>query len=178
MLLKGYRITEILPCIVNPEWIRMKTGLSDDVGEVLPYLNAQLKNATYNAKTQSLTFRFKEGQMFVTIFPSAINLAQVPTKEDGERALNELQELINETWKRRNTITPLYEKSELKAREVLDLLPNTNCRECGLPTCFAFAMAIVKGQKHPKDCPPLNKLEFAEEKDALLTLLQNVGLEE
>ena len=67
MLLKGYRITEILPCIVNPEWIRVKMELTDDISEVFPYLNAVIKDATYNSKIRSLTFR-KETKL-ITLLP-------------------------------------------------------------------------------------------------------------
>ncbi len=40
--------------------------------------------------------------------------------------------------------------------EVYKLLPQTNCRQCGLPTCLAFAVAVMQGQKRLADCPPLD----------------------
>lgn len=39
--------------------------------------------------------------------------------------------------------------------EVYRLLPQTNCTECSLPNCLAFAAAVVKGSKKPADCPYL-----------------------
>jgi len=48
MLLRGFEIRQVLPCIANPEWIRVKAELTDDISEVLPYLNAILKGAVYN----------------------------------------------------------------------------------------------------------------------------------
>jgi len=33
------------------------------------------------------------------------------------------------------------------------LLPGTNCRQCLLPSCMAFAVAVVKGEKKPRECP-------------------------
>ena len=74
ILLREWRITEVLPCIVNPDWKRIKTELSDDISEVLPYLNAIISDAVYNPNGKSLTFRFKG--MLVSLFPRAINLAQ------------------------------------------------------------------------------------------------------
>jgi hypothetical protein len=36
-----------------------------------------------------------------------------------------------------------------------DVLPKTNCRDCGFPTCLAFAAKVVS-EKHPlRDCPHL-----------------------
>ena len=37
-----------------------------------------------------------------------------------------------------------------------DILPKTNCRDCGFPTCMAFASMVVS-EKHPiKNCPHLS----------------------
>ena len=89
--------------------------------------------------------------------------------------MNELRELINKTWERRGEITPVYEKRTLRAKDILALLPKTNCGECGLPNCFAFAMAMVRGQKKLTDCPPLQ--QHRENMEALKELLKTVGLE-
>ena len=38
-----------------------------------------------------------------------------------------------------------------------DILPKTNCKDCGFPTCMAFASMVVS-EKHPiKNCPYLTK---------------------
>jgi hypothetical protein len=39
--------------------------------------------------------------------------------------------------------------------EVYKLLPKTNCRDCGLAACLAFAVAVMQGQKRLADCPHL-----------------------
>jgi len=106
-------------------------------------------------------------------------VGQVLYEEDAIKVLDYLTELINDTWERRTNITPIHErKGEIKAKDILNYLPKTNCRDCGLPTYFAFAEALLKGQKCLRDCSPLSKSEFAENKDALLKLVQTVGLEE
>ena len=55
----------------------------------------------------------------------------------------------------------------MNALEVLKHLPRTNCRECGLPTCLAFAAAVVAGQKRLRDCPFLLPEVAARLDDAL-----------
>ncbi|MFZ5650663.1 MAG: DUF3786 domain-containing protein [Bacillota bacterium] len=37
--------------------------------------------------------------------------------------------------------------------EVYKLLPKSNCKQCELPTCLAFADAVIKGQKGLDNCP-------------------------
>ncbi len=37
--------------------------------------------------------------------------------------------------------------------EIFKLLPKTNCGECGVPTCLAFAMNLAAGRKELSACP-------------------------
>lgn len=39
------------------------------------------------------------------------------------------------------------------AMELYKILENTNCGECDVPTCLAFAAAVFRGEKSLKDCP-------------------------
>jgi ArsR family metal-binding transcriptional regulator len=34
----------------------------------------------------------------------------------------------------------------LKGLQIYSLLPKTNCKKCGYPTCLAFAMALAQGK--------------------------------
>jgi acetyl-CoA decarbonylase/synthase complex subunit gamma len=41
----------------------------------------------------------------------------------------------------------------LTGLQVFKLLPNTNCKECGYPTCLAFAMKLAAGKESLDKCP-------------------------
>jgi hypothetical protein len=41
--------------------------------------------------------------------------------------------------------------------EVYKLMPKTNCGDCGVSACMAFAAAIIKREKQLADCPYLDK---------------------
>lgn len=43
--------------------------------------------------------------------------------------------------------------------EIYKVLPKTNCGLCLLPTCLAYAAAVVAGNKKITDCPSLSPLE-------------------
>jgi ArsR family metal-binding transcriptional regulator len=170
MLLHDYKITNVGRSFCNPKWIAVKAELSDDISEVLPYLNAVVKNAVYTPEVQNLNLKIDIGA--ISLMPREINVGQVTCEEDGIKVLDYVKNLINDTWESRTGITPVYKrKGEMKAKDILDFLPRTNCRECGLPTCFAFAVALVKGQRRLQDCPTLSKSESAEDKEALARLL-------
>ncbi len=42
----------------------------------------------------------------------------------------------------------------LTALEIYKLLPKTNCKECGFPTCLAFAMQLASGKAGIEKCGP------------------------
>jgi len=45
----------------------------------------------------------------------------------------------------------------LTGMDIYKLLPKENCKECGLPTCLAFAMQVAAKQKALSDCPRLSE---------------------
>jgi ArsR family metal-binding transcriptional regulator len=177
MLLQDYKVTKVRRNLCNPEWIAVAAELSDDISEAFPYLNAVVKNAVYTPEAPNLNFKMDAGA--ISLMPREMSVGQVTCEEDAIKVLDYVKEMINDTWEKRASITPVYErKEEIKAKDILDLLPKTNCRDCGLPTCFAFAVALLKGQKRLRDCPALSKAEFAQDREALARLLQTVSSEE
>ena len=48
-------------------------------------------------------------------------------------------------------------KSGINNLEILKFLNKSNCKECGVPTCLAFATALINGEKKLSDCPHLSK---------------------
>jgi hypothetical protein len=53
-------------------------------------------------------------------------------------------------------------KSVFTALDVYKILPQTNCSKCLLPSCLAFAAAVVAGRKKLQDCPDLDPGNIAE----------------
>jgi acetyl-CoA decarbonylase/synthase complex subunit gamma len=45
----------------------------------------------------------------------------------------------------------------LSGLEIYKLLPKTNCRECGFPTCLAFAMKLAAKQAELASCPHVSE---------------------
>lgn len=41
--------------------------------------------------------------------------------------------------------------------EIFKFLPKTNCKECGFPTCLAFAMALAAGKTELAKCPHVSE---------------------
>jgi acetyl-CoA decarbonylase/synthase, CODH/ACS complex subunit gamma len=66
----------------------------------------------------------------------------------------------------------------LTGLEIYKLLPKTNCKDCGFPTCLAFAMKLAAKQASLDDCPHVSdeaktKLESASAPPIRLVELEN-----
>jgi ArsR family metal-binding transcriptional regulator len=174
MLLQSYKITRTLACLADPEKIRVIAELSDEIHEVLPYLNTILKGCIYNHPANTLTIK-KDGKL-LTLHFNHITLAKVEDEKEAEEILKWLMDLINGTYEKRDQIEPDYSKgADLKALDIFKLLPGTNCKECGELACLAFAVKLVGQDIDVTRCTPLFSGEFQGKQKVLLELLQAAG---
>jgi len=176
MLDRPIEITHVLPCPADPGKIRFHAEPPSDLRGALPYLNAVIPGAIYNHAALALTFH-KEHRI-ICLYPRRITGAKADDVEDARAVLDWLRELINETWSRRGEIEPCYDRRErLTALAIYKLLPATNCRRCGLPTCLAFAVGLAAEDRSIMQCPPLFDAPFAGKRDVLLRMLCDAGYE-
>jgi ArsR family metal-binding transcriptional regulator len=159
MLLTSYR-KEIFRPECNPSFqsLHCIAHLDQDVGEALPYLNSVLGGFEYFKDPPAVTFRI-HGKI-ITVQPREIAVNALKDEEEADKILAWLKREINEAWDKRDKIGPRYEGApKPKVLEILKLLPKTNCRDCGFPTCMVFATMVAQGVKDSRDCP-----RIAEEK--------------
>jgi ArsR family metal-binding transcriptional regulator len=155
MLLRTYT-KEIFRPECNPSFqsLHCIAHLDEDIREALPYLNSVLGGFEYFKDPPAVTFKL-QGKI-ITVHPREIAVNALRDEEEAEKILAWLKREINEAWERRTEIKPSYEGApKPKILEILKLLPKTNCRQCGSPTCMVFATKVAGGVKGPKDCPPL-----------------------
>ena len=110
----------------------------------------------------------------MTVHPREIAVNALRDEEEADKILEWMKREINEAWENRDKITPSYEGApKPKILEILKLLPKTNCRECGQPTCMVFATLAAQGVKDAEDCPALTE----DKKRLLQTYLARFGLD-
>ena len=157
MLLKTYDL-EIFnsECMPGAMAVHCFAHLDQDVGEAIPYLNAVLGGFTYIKDPPTVTFK-SQGKL-ITVHPRKIAINALKDEAEAKKIVEWLKREINDAWDKRDTIDPSYESTPRPSiMEILKLLPKTNCRECGQPTCMVFATQVAEGAKGPEDCPPLDE---------------------
>ncbi len=136
-----------------------------DISEVMPYLNAVMDNPRYDHDNRILIVR--EDEQAYAIRPHEINIARANNWQEAQQLASGIVEKINGIWQEREGITPRLSERKIPAViNIYKLLPGTNCKECGYPTCLAFANDLGQGKVFPENCPPLS----GQGKDKILTL--------
>ena len=146
--------------IVRPECNHSFTSVfcyvnfTENIKEVLPYLNANLGGFEYIIEPPSVTFKV-HGKL-ITVHQKQIAINALKDEEEAAKIAGWMVREINETWKNRDEIVPTTDTpKKISMPEILKNLPNTNCKECGEPTCMVFAVRLRDEIKSPSDCPYL-----------------------
>ena len=141
MLLNSYTKEFVRPeCRPEAQSVHLVAHLDQDIGEVIPYLNAVLGGFQYINDPPCVSFRL-QGKL-IAIHSRKICVNALSDQSEGEKIVEWLRQEINDIWERRGEIQPRFESApKPKVLEILRLLPKTNCGECGQPTCMVFAVA-------------------------------------
>ena len=175
MLLQSYHLDVFAPpCDPGAERWTVKAALDDDIGDVLPYHNAILKGAIYNHPARALTWRM--GGHSIAIRPREIAISNLLDQDVAATEVKHVVDIVNRTWDRRAEITPSIEmRRRLKPMEVYKLLPATNCKVCGQPTCFTFALQLTAGEVEIERCAPLFTETFHYMREKMMMLLEGTA---
>jgi ArsR family metal-binding transcriptional regulator len=154
--LESITLTRTLPCLAEPGKIIVIGKPDRPLDEVIPYLATLPGVIAYNLETLTLTFRRQPGSL--TLYPDKIYITQFKDSDAGLELLQALKDTINATWEHRNELTAVT-KSRRAPRhlDVYALLPQTNCKQFGEPTCLAFAVLLIQQKHTPDECLPLQQ---------------------
>jgi ArsR family metal-binding transcriptional regulator len=162
MLIENYDLEVYTPaCDPGSVSFAARARLTADISDVLPYLNASWQGAIYYPAANALTWK-KDGHS-LAIHPYEILVSNLEDRESAGQVMQELIDLVNQTWERRGEITP---DTSMRQRPtpmaIYKLLPNTYCKKCGEATCYSFALKLAAAQKKLADCPLLFEAKYAD----------------
>ena len=173
-LIKRYDLEVFTPpCEPGAERFSAIARLEVDISAVLPYLNATLKGADYSPQAQALTWG--RGGRKVVFSATQIAVSNIEDRDEAIRVLESEVERVNRTWERRSEITPsTHVRQRVTPLMIYKLLPQTNCKQCGEPTCYVFATKLAVGQHQVTDCPVLGEPGYSESLAALQELVGDI----
>jgi ArsR family metal-binding transcriptional regulator len=173
-LIEDYKMELLEPACFpgSSRWTAVLT-LPNDISGVFPYLNTLSDGIRYDHENKTLIWR-EDGQGFA-FRPREIRIARVQDPQEARELAQEIVARVNQVWSDREQITPDYtERTPPPVISIFKLLPQTNCRQCGYPTCMAFAADLSRGKVFAEDCPPLCLPENAAKREEITRLFAAV----
>lgn len=159
------------PCAPGSGRYGARIVLFEDISPVFPYLNAVLEDTVYDREDKVLIGR--EGHRVFAFRATEILVSGVDEAAQAPEAVRTAVGLVNRVWRDRNSITPRYSERKLPtAISIYGLLPKTNCRRCGYPTCLVFAAELRAGHCAIEQCSPLSEEQYAGRKEAIKKLFE------
>lgn len=169
--IESISLVRTLPCLAEAGKIIVIGKPSRSLNDVLPYLATLPGIIAFNHERCTLTFRRQPG--FLTLQSDEVNITQVTDIDEGVELLAALRDSINAVWQHRSELVAVQASRRAPGPfDIWTLLPQTNCRECGEPTCMAFAAGLLQQERSLDECPPLTSdKDFDERRTALAALL-------
>jgi ArsR family metal-binding transcriptional regulator len=150
----------------------VRVMLPADISASFPYLNAVLDDTLYDHENCILIGT--NNRRRYAFRPHEIHLGMVADPSNVSTIVNEVVELVNRIWGEREHIEPSFrERKRPAVYDIFKLLPRTNCKECGYPTCLAFAADLRIGTVPLEQCPLLSKPEYAGNREQIIALLSS-----
>jgi len=144
--------------------------LPGDISEVFPFLNTVLDDTRYDP--QNYVLIGSRSKVRYAFRPHEIRVAVRADRSNVSNISKEAIDLVNQTWKERNNITPsLIERKLPPVYDIFKSLPRTNCKKCGYPTCLAFASALRSGEARLEQCSLLLQPEYSSNRKEIIALL-------
>jgi ArsR family metal-binding transcriptional regulator len=151
--LESISLIKTLPCLAEPGKIIIGKP-SFALNDVLPYLATLPGVIAWNPEAGTLTFRRQPG--FMTLYPDKVYITQVSDTAEGLELLAALTDAVNAVWEKRAELIALTTRKRAPRHlDIWELLPRTNCKQCGEATCMAFAVGLMQQKRDLSECPPL-----------------------
>jgi len=154
--------------------------LAGDASPLFPYINAVADSPSLLEKPQFI--RFVLDGVCCGLYPDHGIAGAFNSREQALDFLDRLLVFLNDLCRRRHELQPNYKSwNPVPVLDIFRLLPRTNCRSCGYPSCLAFAAALSRQRTGPERCPgissPISTQAVYPVHDKFGNLLSTVTLE-
>lgn len=129
---------------------------NNDLSPLFPYINAVADRSQLYEKPVYLKFILEK--RLCALYAREGAFTPVGDMDQALEFLQVLFDFIEDVATRRGSIVPSHKRFKpSSALDIYRLLPGTNCRSCGYPTCMAFAAALSRQYTSIVNCPHLGR---------------------
>lgn len=126
--------------------------LKQDISRLFPYINAVATSASFFPKLPFI--RFVLDGFCCGLHPDHGISASFADRQQALIFMERLLDFLHNLNRRRHHLEPNYRAwNPVPILHIYKVLPGTNCRACGFPSCLAFAAALSRQQTRPEHCP-------------------------
>lgn len=127
-------------------------NLDSSVAFLFPYLNAVADQARLFENPSFIRFMFND--VCCALYPLKCIVSPFDDREHVRAFVEEFINFINEMIAGHHNIIPNHKYfTTTSVVDILKILPQTNCRECGFASCVAFAGMLSIRRTQPVRCP-------------------------
>ncbi len=128
--------------------------LNQNVAPLFPYINGEMEGALWYEHPGHIRFLYEDYRCL--LYPEQASAHFFETRADAQSFPGRFTDLLNSIDAKKENIRPCFDCIfKVPVMDILKILPKTNCRECGYPTCMAFAAAVAGGKAMADQCPAL-----------------------
>jgi DNA-binding CsgD family transcriptional regulator/ArsR family metal-binding transcriptional regulator len=126
--------------------------LDGDIPPLFPYINAVAESVSLLENPPFI--RFVLNRFCCGLYPDHGVAASFTNSQEALEFLDQLMDFLNDICERRDSLKPNHKRwNPVPVLQIFRLLPQTNCRSCGYPSCLAFAAALSTRKTSPGRCP-------------------------
>jgi len=154
---RGYRFRLVnIDCLPSSTRLNVIMELDESIEELLPYLASYLPGCTYLHEARVINTM--DSGHIVAIYPEKITFTGVRDERQASWFCQKYFDMIHYVKLHKEQLKPVFErKNGPTILEIYSVLPKTNCRECGSPTCMAFAASVFRRESSISACRRLDR---------------------
>ena len=179
-LVDQIEIKEITPCMADPEKIKFIAQADKTLPDILSILYLYVPNGNYSESLGMVSY--KQSQRLVTVFSTGkVGMTYVKDRQEADVLVHELKTLVNRAIiyylnHGKPDVKLIEAKKKVNVNTVYQLLPRSDCKECGEAGCYAYAIKLVNGDVDLEKCKPLLTVTNLEKMNNLKSIMQPIRI--
>ncbi len=157
MIIKGYSDFSMTPSGVMPSIAPVRSygiyfRLDNDISLLFPYIKADISRVVYLDSPDSVQFMFNNVKC--TLYTDEVIAVPFNSEQSARLFVESLIDYLNTLERRKPSLKPDHRRFQsVSVLDLYQLLPGSNCGNCGFSACMAFAAHLSIGEASPSDCP-------------------------